>query len=116
MKSHIDWNEIVPRLPVGLQQTLYLEAVKMVSNGLTRTAEEKREYARRYYHENREVIRRRRNTKTPITGRPRKWTPEKVEEIRAYYKEHGFSGTLAHFKVSSSMLSKWGIKGGATKA
>lgn len=114
MKSHIDWNEIVPRLPVGLQQTLYLEAVKMVSNGATSDdpAERKRAYSREWYHKNKH-----RYKKVYIgSGTARKWTPEKIEEVRAYYKEHGHTASLKQFGISSSMLAKWKINKASTAA
>lgn len=108
MKSHIDWNELVPRLPPGLQQTLYLEAVKMVTNGgaLDDMAERKRAYARAWWRANKK----RYSRKYKKIGRQRKWTDEKIAKVRDYYKAHGHTPTLEHYGISSSMLSKWGIK------
>jgi hypothetical protein len=38
LRSTIDWNELVPRLPKGLRDTLFLEAVTMLSGEAPETA------------------------------------------------------------------------------
>jgi hypothetical protein len=65
MKSQIDWNEIIPKLGEGLQQTLYLEAVRLITSGAQGRAngtapasgesalERKRRWAREWYRANR---------------------------------------------------------------
>ena len=119
MKSQIDWNEVVLKLSPGLQQTLYLEAVKIISeesraelrkrsgrgpNGAYLSTPAQRDYARDY-------MRRRRANGARLTnrkvGKPRHWTDEKKAEVLALYKKEGYSAVMDKYKISSSMLSRW---------
>ena len=37
----------------------------------------------------------------------RKWTPEKIAEVLAYYKDHTHQETLDHFRISGGQLHVW---------
>jgi hypothetical protein len=82
MKSHIDWNEIVPRLPAGLQQTLYLEAVGLVTNGAASAPNGARRKIRR-------------------------WTPKQKASALKYLKRHTAAETARHYDISSGLLHTW---------
>lgn len=98
MKSQIDWNEIVPRLAAGLQQTLFLEAVKLV----TSRAEKKRDYAREYYRRQQSP-----NFKPRHVTRRRLWTEAKKRRVVADYEAHGYTAALDKHRISGSMLNRW---------
>ena len=95
MKSKIDWNEIVPRLGVGLQQTLYLEAVKMISARREAARDYQREYARRQ------------GIPAPEKGSRRVWTAAMKRRVIAYYRVNGYTQALLKHRISGSMLNRW---------
>lgn len=98
MKSQIDWNEIVPRLGAGLQQTLYLEAVKLITN----REEHKRDYAREYYRRSKSPAFKARRIKSR-----RLWTDAMKRRVVAMYGAEGYTATCSKHRISGSMLNRW---------
>lgn len=96
MQSRIDWNEIVPRLDAGLRQTLYLEAVKLISERGESRVKYQRDYQAEYYRRTKKTIKRHRT-----------WTPAAKRRVVEYYKQHGWTATIDKYDISSSMIGRW---------